>query len=323
MAIITDLGWLRLVIDEDFIHIMFEQHQKYVGRFAPSPTGQLHIGSLMSAVASYLDARFHHGRWLVRIEDVDPPRTIKGSAASILKTLENFGLFWDEAVVYQSQRHALYETALEQLQQQQMVYPCSCSRKHIWEQARLIGLDGPIHVGECIKDKKDVGQSKITAAWRVRTCNDVIAFEDAVIGHYQQNIQQEVGDFVLRRTDGFWAYQLAVVVDDAHQGINHVVRGQDLLTSTPRQIYLQRLLGYDTPHYAHIPLLINQKGQKWSKQTHAPALNMNNKEVLLRQVFQYLGLPVAPDVDSLADLLQWAVLHWCINQVPQQSIMVE
>ncbi|WP_239373126.1 tRNA glutamyl-Q(34) synthetase GluQRS [Snodgrassella gandavensis] len=295
----------------------------YVGRFAPSPTGLLHIGSLLTAVASYLDARSRHGRWLVRMEDLDPPREMPGASTAILATLEAFALHWDGEVVYQSKRHHLYAAALAQLRAHELVYPCYCSRKTVQAEAQGMGVDGVIYSGRCasLGENTRLCINNKTPAWRLRVGAELISFQDAVQGWQQQCLASDVGDFVLLRADGFWAYQLAVVVDDAAQGINHVVRGQDLLVSTPRQIYLQQLLGLPQPNYAHLPLLTNALGQKWSKQTQAPALDLRRREALLRQVLVYLGLSQAPQVDSLADLLSWAVQYWQLGRVLPQAIV--
>lgn len=296
----------------------------YTGRFAPSPTGLLHIGSLLTALASYADAKAHGGRWLVRMEDLDPLREMAGAADNILRTLEAFGFEWDGEVVYQSRRYELYEEALGRLKKQGLVYPCYCSRKD-WQAAARMGADGFVYNGRCGKadyrpSEKDLAK---TPAWRLRVPDENIGFNDEIVGHYTQNLACDIGDFVLLRADGFWAYQLAVVADDAEQGITHIVRGQDLLVSTPRQIWLQRCLGADTPHYAHLPLLVNRQGQKWSKQTLAPALDVSRKEKLLRQVMSYLNLPAAPEVDRPSELLAWAVQHWDMRKVPKTAVCTE
>lgn len=294
----------------------------YIGRFAPSPTGLLHIGSLLTAVASYADAKAHQGQWLVRMEDLDPPREMAGAASHILHTLAALGLEWDGEVVYQSQRHEAYQAAFHQLQQHDLIYPCYCSRKE-WQSVATMGVDGWVYNGKCRAASITSPLNHKEPAWRVRVPAQEIAFHDAIVGHYQQNLARDIGDFVLLRADGFWAYQLAVVVDDAAQGITHIVRGQDLLVSTPRQMYLQHCLGIPNPHYAHLPLLVNQQGQKWSKQTLAPALDLHQSEALLRQVMNYLQLPPAPAVDKPQDLLQWAVLHWNMQRVPPHAICTE
>lgn len=291
----------------------------YVGRFAPSPTGALHIGSLLTAVASYADARAHRGKWLVRIEDLDPPREVFGAADGILRTLAAFGLEWDGEVVYQSCRHDVYRAALDDLKP--YLYPCYCSRK-TWQHAATQGVDGWVYNGHCAQFPPNPPPNK-TPAWRICVPNQIIGFKDKIVGMYQQNLAADVGDFVLLRADGCWAYQLAVVVDDAEQGVTDVVRGQDLLVSTPRQIYLQRCLNVPQPHYAHLPLLLNRQGQKWSKQTLAPALNLHEKEGLLRQVMAYLNIPPAPEIDHLRDLLAWLVQHWRIEKIPTQGICTE
>ena len=294
---------------------------KYIGRFAPSPTGLLHIGSLLTAVASYADARFHSGKWLLRMEDLDPPREMQGAADNILFTLEKFGFEWDGEVAYQSQRHAFYRDALDDLRTRNLVYPCDCSRKDWHEKARL-GADGFVYNGACA-NKNIFRQPEKSPAWRVRVPDEVIEFDDEIVGHYAQNLAHDIGDFVLLRADGFWAYQLAVVVDDAAQGITHIVRGQDLLVSTPRQIYLQRCLNAPTPHYAHLPLLTNKLGQKWSKQTRADAIDVNQAAAQLRQVMSYLNIPTAPDTNQPHDLLNWTVANWQMTRVPKSAICTQ
>ena len=293
----------------------------YIGRFAPSPTGLLHIGSLLTALASYADARAHGGRWLVRREDLDPPREMAGAADVILRTLEAFGFEWDGGVAYQSRRYDLYHEALGRLKAKGLVYPCDCSRKD-WQAAARAGADGFVYNGCCAGLDPQRALHK-TPAWRVRVPDEIIGFDDAVVGHYAQNLAHDIGDFVLLRADGFWAYQLAVVADDAAQGITHIVRGQDLLVSTPRQLWLQRALDAPEPHYAHLPLLVNGAGQKWSKQTLAPALDLGVREALLRQVMAYLQLPAAPEVGRPQDLLAWAVRHWDMAKVPKAAIATE
>ena len=293
----------------------------YIGRFAPSPTGLLHIGSLLTALASYADARANRGKWLVRMEDLDPPREMPGAAAHILHTLEAFGFEWDGEVVWQSRRHSLYRDALGRLKEKGLLYPCYCSRKD-WQAAAAQGADGFVYNGRCRRPEGRPHTDK-PPAWRIRVNDETIGFDDGIVGHYAQNLARDIGDFVLLRADGFWAYQLAVVADDADQGITHIVRGQDLLVSTPRQIYLQRCLGFATPHYAHLPLLVNKHGQKWSKQTLAPALDENHKEQLLRQVLQYLNLPPAPEVSRPQALLSWAIEHWQPHKIPIHDIVTE
>ncbi len=291
----------------------------YTGRFAPSPTGLLHIGSLLTAVASYADARSNGGKWLVRMEDLDPPREMPGAASHILHTLEAFGFEWDGEVAYQSRRYALYEETLCRLKSAGLVYPCHCSRKD-WQTGAKRGADGFVYNGRCRHPGQRPALQGKQPAWRIRVPDRVIGFSDGIVGGYAQNLAGDIGDFVLLRADGYWAYQLAVVADDAEQCVTHIVRGQDLLVSTPRQIYLQQCLGVPTPRYAHLPLLTNAQGQKWSKQTLAPALDLNRREQLLRQVFRYLNLPEAPETDRPAELLDWAVAHWDMDKVPKHAI---
>lgn len=287
-----------------------------VGRFAPSPTGDLHMGSLMAAVASYLSARSGGGRWLVRIEDVDTPRQMPGAAERILHDLERFGMEWDGPVCYQSRRYDYYRSRLDELIKSGYVYPCKCSRREI-QAAGLVGIDGYRYSGCC----RNATHSDIrSSAWRVRVADENIFFTDGIQGEISQNLANDVGDFVLLRADGCWAYQLAVVVDDAEQGINQVVRGADLLDSTPRQIWLQRLLGYAQPQYFHIPVLANAAGEKLSKQTLAPAL-LSGQEV--PQLYQALHLlwqcppPVLLEA-NLQEIWQWALSNWCVCRIPQK-----
>ncbi|UOP05050.1 tRNA glutamyl-Q(34) synthetase GluQRS [Conchiformibius kuhniae] len=290
---------------------------RYIGRFAPSPTGKLHIGSLLAALASYADAKAHGGKWLLRIEDLDPPREVAGAADDIIRTLAVFGFEWDGEITYQSQRHEIYQSALEQLKKQNLAYPCFCSRKQ-WQQAARQGADGFVYNGHCARNPLAPATGK-TPAWRLRVPNQEIVSQDRIVGTYAQNLARDIGDFVLLRADGFWAYQLAVVADDAAQGITHIVRGQDLLVSTPRQIWLQQCLNVPQVQYAHLPLLTNQLGQKWSKQTLAPALDLRQSEALLRQVSEYLGVPPAPSVNRPQDLLVWTIQNWHIGNVPPHS----
>jgi glutamyl-Q tRNA(Asp) synthetase len=240
----------------------------YRGRFAPSPTGPLHFGSLVAALGSYLDAKAHGGEWLVRIEDLDTPRNVPGAADDILRTLERFGLEWDGPVLYQSSRLEAYEAVLEDLRRRHLVFPCGCSRKDV----------GDRYPGTCrhgIRGRLD------TPSWRFHVSDEIIRFDDRRLGPQQQNVQEYVGDFVLRRADGLFAYQLAVVVDDAFQGVTDVVRGEDLLDSTARQILLQRALDLPQPRYLHLPVVLNEAGQKLSKQTGAAALDPDRAEELL------------------------------------------
>ena len=244
----------------------------YRGRFAPSPTGPLHFGSLVCALASYLDARAHNGTWIIRIEDIDPPRDVPGADKRIIDTLAALGMESDEPIVYQSRRGALYEKALEALKDKGVLYGCACSRREIAASQAALGLPAHVYPGTC----RSGTAGRPVRALRVRTFSEEIAFEDRRCGRFAENLERDVGDFVVRRADGLWAYQLAVVADDADQGVTHVVRGADLLDNTPRQIYLQRLLGYPTPRYLHIALAVDENGSKLSKQTRAPAIGTDN-----------------------------------------------
>ncbi|MDD2913711.1 MAG: tRNA glutamyl-Q(34) synthetase GluQRS [Gallionella sp.] len=280
----------------------------YRGRFAPSPTGPLHFGSLVAAVGSYLDAKHSNGIWLVRMEDLDVPRCVAGASDNILHTLEAFGLHWDEPVIYQSQRTAAYEEALQQLQTLGAAYPCACTRKEIADSA-LHGIDGQIYPGTC---RNGVPSGREGRAWRVRTDDRPIEFDDALQGSVNQHLESEIGDFVVKRADGLFAYQLAVVVDDAFQGITHIVRGADLLVSTPRQIYLQRLLGLPTPAYLHLPVAVNTQGEKLGKQTLARPVEKTNAADTLFDVLTFLHQqpPVELQNDNIKQIINWAVANW-------------
>jgi glutamyl-Q tRNA(Asp) synthetase len=257
----------------------------YVGRFAPSPTGPLHFGSLVAALASWLDARAAGGRWLVRIEDLDAPRAQAGAAAEILRTLERLGLGWDGPVLYQSTRTAIYRRALAALEKQ--TYWCGCSRREIADSALGLAADGAqIYPGTC---RTGIAPGKGPRGLRLRAGGEEISYTDRVQGVQAQRLDVAIGDFVLLRADGHFAYQLAVVVDDAEQGVTDVVRGADLLGSTPRQIHLQRLLGYPTPRYLHVPAAVNAAGEKLSKQTGAPTVDTDRPEEALRRALAFLG----------------------------------
>lgn len=291
----------------------------YRGRFAPSPTGPLHFGSLIAAVASYLDAKAHDGRWLLRIEDLDTPRTVPGACDAILNSLEDFGFEWDEDIVYQSHRSELYETYLNTLKSGNLVYPCGCSRKEIADSA-IQGIDGMIYPGTC---RNGPAREKPAKAWRVKTFAETITFEDIVQGRIAHNMAADIGDFVLKRADGLFAYQLAVVVDDAEQGITHVVRGADLLDSTPRQIYLQQLLDLPTPQYLHVPVVTNAAGEKLSKQTMAEAIDPQHANTQLWNALDFLGQNPPKDLlgNSLGDLWSWAKSHWRTDTIPRKRFI--
>ena len=273
----------------------------YRGRFAPSPTGPLHAGSLVAALASWLDARAHGGTWLVRIEDVDTPRCVPGADTLILQQLAACGLVSDEPVVWQSQRGALYQTALDRLIDQGRAYPCACSRKDIEAALAARGLSrerhhAAVYPGTCRPDRGGL-QGRPARAWRFRVpdgAEATVRWTDRRVGEQVQDVATEVGDFVLKRADGLWAYQLAVVVDDGAQGITHVVRGQDLTDNTPRQVLLQRALGLPTPAYMHTPLVLGPNGEKLSKQNGAQPLDLSDPLAALNAAAGALGLPPQP-----------------------------
>ncbi|MGO4325489.1 tRNA glutamyl-Q(34) synthetase GluQRS [Cupriavidus sp. 2TAF22] len=281
----------------------------YCGRFAPSPTGPLHMGSLVTALASWLDARAHRGRWLVRVEDIDYPRCVRGADQQILHTLERLGLHPDAPPQWQSRHEASYADALRRLDAGHQTYPCGCSRKeiadsllHARERHQTLG-----YPGTC----RDGLHGKLPRAWRVRVPDGdaaLICFDDRWQGRQCQNLATEVGDFVLRRADGLWAYQLAVVVDDGQQGITHIVRGADLLDSTPRQIHLQHLLGLPTPSYLHVPVVTNEIGEKLSKQSGAESVDALEPLAALRAAGAHLGL--ASGADSMQGWLAEATAGW-------------
>ena len=278
---------------------------RYVGRFAPSPTGPLHFGSLVAAVASWLDARAAGGSWLVRIEDVDATRTVPGAADDILRTLDAMGLAWDGEVAYQSRRTALYEAALDRLRGMGLVYRCRCSRREIADSG-LTGIEGAIYPGTC----RDLGLGiDVGGADRMRTDGETVSFMDRVQGLVGHSVGRDIGDFVLKRRDGLHAYQLAVVVDDADQGITDVVRGADLLWSTPRQIALQRKLGHATPRYLHLPVATNAQGEKLSKQTLAPPVDAANAAVAIADALAFLGQPETGTREP-ARMLEAAARAW-------------
>lgn len=278
----------------------------YIGRFAPSPTGPLHFGSLLAAIASYLDARAQQGQWLLRIEDLDPPREDRDAKQNFPRVLDAFGLTWDGSIRYQSERQAAYQEVLAQLRQQKLSYPCSCSRKQVAaRQAKIYDRYCLTHPtsGEC--------------AERFFCDQNAPSWSDRIQGEQAEGSCVE--DYVIYRKDKLWAYSLAVVVDDADQGISHIVRGSDLLPETAKQILLQSALGYAGVHYAHIPIATSAEGQKLSKQNLAPALNLDSRRELLLHAYQFLGLPTEQDLldCTVEQLLSWAVKHWDIGQVPK------
>lgn len=285
----------------------------YRGRFAPSPTGPLHLGSLLAALASYLDAKSHHGMWLLRIEDVDPYRSHSQAAASIPKDLERFGLHWDESIVRQSSRMERYRQVLERLDQRGLVYACTCSRKHLVEQ----GYAGERYPNQCREKRRSRHQPH---ALRVITPDYVINVFDRLQGAYGVSLAREGGDFILYRRDQVYAYHLAVVVDDYDQRITHVVRGVDLLDSTPRHQYLQQTLRYPTPQYLHLPVILAPNGQKLSKQTGAASIAALDPTATLFYLLSLLGHvpPEALRGAPVDELLAWAVGVWDEKRLPQE-----
>jgi glutamyl-Q tRNA(Asp) synthetase len=288
----------------------------YRGRFAPSPTGPLHLGSLLAAVASYADARANRGIWLVRMEDLDRTREVPGAADVILRTLSAFGFEWDEDVIYQRRRTDAYREALDALRERGLTYPCGCSRAEVARAGRS-GPEGPVYPGTC---RAGLAPGRRARTERFRTPAGALAFEDRIQGPQEQAVDEAVGDFVLRRADGIHAYQLAVVVDDALQGITQVVRGADLLLSTPRQILLQRALGFSQPSYAHVPLVLDTEGRKLSKSLAAVPVDPRAPLPALHTAWTLLG-QTPPPADLLIDAFwTWAIPEWRIARIPARTV---
>lgn len=286
----------------------------YVGRFAPTPSGYLHFGSLIAALASYLDARAAKGRWLLRMEDLDPPREMPGAQFAILQALEAYGFEWDGQMVRQSERLDIYNAAIDQLWRDGHAYACSCSRKQLQPFAGL-------YPGFC----RDAGRDVEDAAIRLRVPDREYSFIDRVQGEFRQHLGREVGDFVIRRRDGLIAYQLAVVLDDAWQGVTDVVRGADLLDSTPRQLYLQQLLGLVQPRYLHVPLIIQPDGHKLGKRYRSPPLQPNEATPLLLRALRALGQPTPDELNDAqpAEVLAWAIRRWDAQRIPRCRTLAE
>lgn len=281
----------------------------YRGRFAPSPTGPLHFGSLVAAVGSYLDARHQQGEWLLRVEDVDISREVPGATDDILHTLEQLGMEWDGPVSYQSKRTRLYEEALAQLQQQGKIFDCGCTRKEL--------AGSTAYPGTC---RDGLPEGREPRSLRVSVSDTVVDLQDRLQPALRQQLATEIGDFIVRRADQLFAYQLAVVVDDGDQAINNVVRGVDLLESTPRQIYLQQLLGLPTPAYLHLPIAIDAGNAKLSKQTFARRIDIDGSNSAIVDALRFLRqpLPDSPQDASRDELWRWAVEHWDINRIPTE-----
>jgi glutamyl-Q tRNA(Asp) synthetase len=285
----------------------------YIGRFAPSPTGLMHFGSLVTAVASYLDAKHHNGIWRIRMEDLDQPRVLHGSDKAITNSLHKHGFQWDDEIIYQKQRIDIYQTYLNGLNQKDMTYSCECSRKEIADSAAS-GTDGMIYPGTCRNKKLDINRH----ALRIKTKDTQISFEDKIQGVIQQNILKDFGDFILKRADGIYAYQLAVVIDDALQNINTIIRGYDLIGSTSRQIFLQQILSFPSMIYGHIPIAtLNQK--KISKENQSlPVNNVNIKNNLVA-CLKFLGqdYKVIEKEKTLTNFWATAIQLWNISLVPK------
>lgn len=300
---------------------MHDSTKPYRGRFAPSPTGPLHFGSLIAAAGSYLDARRNGGAWLVRIEDLDKPREVKGAADAILRTLEAYGFEWDGTVVRQSRRGAAYAAALEHLEREGAVFPCACTRREVSD-STLGEASEPIYPGTC---RTGIPAGRRARAIRARVDSTAIAFEDRLQGRIEQNLADEVGDFIVRRADGPFAYQIAVVVDDFEQGVTDVVRGADLLASTPRQMLLQHRMGYPTPRYMHLPIAVNRNGEKLSKQTLAAPLAPAEGPLRLWRALCFLGQEPRRELqtEGTAALWAWALAHWNPEKIPRQRSIRE
>jgi glutamyl-Q tRNA(Asp) synthetase len=286
-----------------------------IGRFAPSPSGPLHFGSLLAAVASFMQAKHQGGKWLVRIEDIDPPREVAGASDTILKQLECHGLHWDDSVFFQSTQVQHYFEILDCLKDKSLTYNCDCPRQ------RLSSLDG-IYDNHCrnlnLTDRNTAIRISVDDSLKLTSRNnDRLQFFDQIMGDYSQALNTEVGDFVLRRRDGLISYQLAVVIDDHQQGITEIVRGADLIDSTPRQILLQKILGYKTPTYAHIPLATNSLGQKLSKQHHAKELPQNNEQKQIWLALSWLeqNPPLELRHSPINEIIDWGINHWDISKI--------
>ena len=287
----------------------------YRGRFAPSPTGPLHFGSLVAAAGSFMEARTKGGEWLLRIEDVDAPRCSRTAADEILRTLEACGFAWDGEVVWQSRRSDVYAAALERLKIHGRVFACACTRKELADSA--IAPDGAaIYPGTC---RQGLPAGRQARAWRLRVGDARVGFDDAIQGRIASEIALDAGDFILLRADGLFAYQLAVVVDDADAGITHVVRGADLLASTPRQIFLQQCLGLPTPCYAHLPVAVNAAGEKLSKQTRAVPVDAARPGPALFAALAFLGQRPPRELSAapVRDIVRWATEHWSPARIPR------
>jgi len=285
-----------------------------IGRFAPSPTGPLHFGSVIAAVASYMQAKSQNGQWLVRMDDIDTPRNQAGADTAILTSLEILGLHWDNKVLFQTNRQEAYQDALTLLSEKSLLYRCTCTRKQ---------LQGNAYPGTCRNKSHDPEQQH---ALRVITNQQAIKIDDEIQGQFQQNLETETGDFIVHRADDLVAYHIATVVDDAYQGITEIIRGADLLDSTPRQIYLQQLLNYPIPTYAHTPVAVDKQGYKLSKQYHAPPIDDTEPVATLILALDFLGQHPKKSLakENVEEIIQWGVKHWSLDKIPRlDTIEVE
>ena len=288
----------------------------YRGRFAPTPSGPLHFGSLIAATGSYLQAKSQHGEWLLRIDDIDPPREQKGAADDILKILEGFGFEWDSEVLYQSSRTQRYQEAVDELIQQHIAYACSCSRKELLKNAKQTN-SGTVYPGFCRNKSLNITAETST---RLRCDNNPVRFEDLIQGNQCIDMKNHIGDFILQRRDRLFSYHLASGIDDAEQKITEVIRGADLLNCTPCHIHVQRRLNLPSPYYHHLPLAINETGQKFSKQTHASPIEVKHSVVLLYNTLKFLGQepPIHLIDSSQKDIWEWAKTNWRLDLVPKK-----
>ena len=282
--------------------------RKYIGRFAPSPTGPLHFGSLVAALASWLDARSNDGSWLLRIEDLDPPREDPSAPDTIKRQLETLGLIWDGAPLYQSTRQDAYDEALNELRKQGMVFVCTCSRKSI----------RGVYPGNC-REKRLEESATGACAIRLRVPNKIATFNDRISGSHIFDLSNTVGDFIVRRRDGRTAYQLAVAVDDEYQNVTDIIRGDDLLDSTPRQLCIIEALDYQPVRYGHLPVILGADHKKLSKQAHAAPVSIEQPEKTVRNALICLGQPSPPDTDDVQILLHWAIENWQPDRIPVRS----
>lgn len=293
----------------------------YRGRFAPTPSGPLHMGSLFTALASYLQARAQRGHWLIRIDDLDTPRNVEGADSLILRQLESHGLEWDETPRYQTQHRHEYRDALESLSSQRLLYPCTCTRAEL-ALTSITGPDGPVYAGTCRrKTTETLSAGKFSL--RLRVADDSLGFEDLLLGRQTRLLPSEIGDFVVQRSDGILGYQLACAVDEAGQGITEVIRGSDLLDSTFRQLHIQQILKLPQARYGHLPLLVWPNGKKLSKQNHAEPIDAANASRNLLQCLTALGqtLPTTLDRAPPRELLAWATEHWQIQRIPRNAAL--